>query len=149
MSTGVIIGIAVCALILIGLMVVLNRAGRRKRMEAQRERAQELRQDAQSRELRATRQQAAADEQSARAKQAQAEAEEKAATARREAATAQERSELADRERRFARERHEEARAVDPDATDETERDEAQHTGNGVGQRSETDPRERTTTRNT
>ena len=136
MSTGVIIGIVVCAAILIGLIVVLSRIGRRRQMDARREQAHDLRQDAQSRELRATREQAAADEQTARAKQAQAEAEEKAATARREAAAAQERAEVADRERRFARERHDQAQSVDPDATDdETDRDEAERAGNGTTQR--------------
>lgn len=140
MSTGVIIGIAVCAAILIGLVVLLSRSGRRRRIEARREQAHELRQDAQARELRATREQAAADEQSARAKQAEAEAEEKAATARREAAAAQERAELADRERRFARERHGEAQSIDPDASDATDDagDRRQRTGNGKADRAAT-----------
>jgi hypothetical protein len=121
MSTGVIIGIAVCAALLVGLIVVLNRAGRKRQVETRREQAHGLRQDAQARQLHATRQQAEADEQSARAKQAAAEAEEKAAIARREEAEANERAQSADRERRFARERHEQARSIDPDVTDEAE----------------------------
>ncbi|HEX8742468.1 MAG TPA: hypothetical protein VF712_04990 [Thermoleophilaceae bacterium] len=100
-------------------------------MQARRERAHELRQDAQSRELRATRQQAEADEQSARAKQAAAEAEEKAAIARREEAVAQERAQAADRERRFARERHGQAQSLDPDVTEDQERQPA-HAGRGT-----------------
>jgi flagellar biosynthesis/type III secretory pathway M-ring protein FliF/YscJ len=118
MSTGAIVGIVVGALVLIALLVLLTRAARNRRLEGRREQAAEVREDAQSRTLRANRQRAAADEQAARAKQAQAEAEEKAATARRESATAEERAQLADRERRLADERHEEARSIDPDVTD-------------------------------
>ena len=122
MSTGVVIGIVICAALLVALILILNRGIRGRRMETLREQGRELRQDAQSRELRATRRQAEADERSARAKQAEAEAEEKAAMARREEAAAQEHAQSADRDRRFARERHEQARSVDPDATDESER---------------------------
>jgi FtsZ-interacting cell division protein ZipA len=118
MDAGMIIGIAVAAIVLVGLIVVLSRAGRKRRLETRREQAHELRHEAQSRELRAERQQAKADEQSARAKQAAAEAEEKAAVARREEAAARERAQAAEGERRFARERHGEAQAIDPDADD-------------------------------
>jgi hypothetical protein len=119
MSTGAIVAIVVGALVLTAVVVLLARNARVRRMDSRREEADELRQEAQQRGLRATRERAAADEQSARAKQAQAEAEEKAAAARRESARAQERAQVADRERRFAAERHEQARDVDPDVAED------------------------------
>ena len=118
MSTGAIVAIAMGAVVLLTLFVLLAGAARGRRLDTRRERAGELREEAHTRGLHASRERAAADEQAARAKQAEAEAEEKAAASRREAATAAERAQVAERERRFARERHEEAAEVDPDVRD-------------------------------
>ena len=119
MSTGAVIAIAIGAVLLLAVIGLVGVFVRRRRVETRREQAGELRQEAQARELRATREGAAADEQAARARQSQAQAEEKAAVARREGAEAQQRAEAAEGERRFARDRHEEARSVDPDAVDD------------------------------
>lgn len=119
MSTGAVIAIAIGAVLLLAVIGLVGVFVRRRRVETRRERAGELRQEAQARELRATREGAAADEQAARARQSQAQAEEKAAVARREGAEAQQRAEAAEGERRFARDRHEEARSVDPDAVED------------------------------
>ena len=117
MSTGAVIAIVIGAIILIALIVLLSRAARNKRLEGRREEAGELRREAQTRTLRAERQQASADEQQARAKQAEGEAEERAAAARRESAAAQERARAAEREHAVAREHHERALEVDPDVS--------------------------------
>ena len=119
MSTGAVIAIAIGALLLIALIVFVVTLGRRRRVDVRRDRAGEIRQEAEARELHASRERATADEQAARASQLEAEAQEKAAAARRQSAEATERAEAAEGERRFARERHEEALSVDPDVTDD------------------------------
>jgi uncharacterized protein HemX len=102
MSTGLIIVLVVVVVALIALFVVM---GQRKKVEANREKAGELREDAQQRSLRAEREGAIADE--------------KAARARKEAAVAQERAQAAERERTLAGEQHARARDLDPDVDDD------------------------------
>jgi biopolymer transport protein ExbB/TolQ len=104
MDTGVIVAIAVGALILIALLVVLARRARERKFEARREEAAEHRLEGQIRGARADRQEAAAEESGARAKAEQATAREQAARAR--------------QERELAEGRHEHARQVDPDVDD-------------------------------
>lgn len=119
MSTGAIIAIVVGVIVIAAILVLVSRAMRARQHERRRTEAGELRQEAQSRGLRAERESSLAAEQEARAKRAQAEAEEKAAAARREAASAEERSREAERHRRFARERAERANEVDPDVDEQ------------------------------
>jgi hypothetical protein len=122
MSIAVIVAIVVVAVVLVGLLVVLGPVARRRRLEARRERAENLRRDAYGRELRAEREQAVTDERSARANQLRAEASQRAAVARREAADieakAHESGQAANREWSVVEQRHEKARTIDPDVDD-------------------------------
>jgi F0F1-type ATP synthase membrane subunit b/b' len=111
MSAGAIVLIAVAALILIGLLVVLSRRARERRLDTRRDEAHRIRRDAEV--------------SSAQADQTRAEADERAARARREEAAAREQAALAEASQRDAQERHAEADRIDPDAdqrgTDERE----------------------------
>jgi len=122
MDTGTIVAIVIGALVLIALFVVLSRAARSKKMDARRNEAGELRQEAQQRGLKAERHSAVAEEKSASADRAEAEARQQAAVAKRERAESQERSAVAEQEGRVAREHQEKAFEVDPDA-DASDRD--------------------------
>jgi len=102
MSTGGLVAIVIVALIGAIVLFAVMRSARNKRLDSRREKARELRREAQQRDLRAQREQALADEQAALAKRAQAEA--------------QLRAQKAEQEGRFAREHHEKATSVDPDA---------------------------------
>lgn len=116
MDTGAVIAIVIAALVLIALFVVLSRAARAKKMDARRNEAGELRQEAQQRGLKAERHHAVAEEKEAIADRAEAEARQQAAIAKRERAEAQERSAVAEHEGHIAREHQEKAYEVDPDA---------------------------------
>jgi FtsZ-interacting cell division protein ZipA len=121
MDTGAIIAIVVGAVLLIAIAVFVSRAARARKLEARRNEAGELRQEAMQRDLTAQRHRAAAEEKAAIADQAEAEARQQAAVAQRERAEASDRAAVAEREGRLAREHQERAYEVDPDAesTDE------------------------------
>jgi FtsZ-interacting cell division protein ZipA len=120
-STGAIIAIVVGAILLVGLIVVGTRMARQRRLEGRREKAGELRQQAQHRDRTAQDARAAADEESARAERVRAEADEKEAEARRHEIAAQQRAGEAEGKTVVAREHHERAREVDPDVSDSGE----------------------------
>ena len=122
MDTGTIVAIVIGALVLVALFVVLSRAARSKKMDARRNEAGELRQQAQERSVKAERHSAVAEEKAAIADRAEAQARQQAAIAKRERAEAQERSTVAEQEGRVAREHQEKAFEVDPDA-DASDRD--------------------------
>jgi hypothetical protein len=102
MDTGVIIAIVVGALILLGLLWVLTRAGRSRRLETRRTEAREIRREAEVGR--------------AQADKTRAEAEAQGAEARRQDALARERAASAEEQHAEARERHIEAAKKDPDA---------------------------------
>ena len=104
MDAGVIVAIVIAAIVVLALIAFALGPARERKREARRERAEEIRREA---ELR-----------SAQADRHEAEAEEQAARARREQALAEEKAVVAERTRRFARGRHREADEVDldPDA---------------------------------
>ena len=131
MSTAAIIAIVVGAILLLGLIVVGTRTARQRRLEGRREKAGELRQQAQHRDRTAQDARAAADEESARAERVRAEADEKEAGARRHEIAAQERAGDAEGKTVMAREHHERAREVDPDVGDSGE-DEALDLNDGT-----------------
>ena len=112
MDTGVIVAIVVAALILIGLLALLGRRGRERKLEARRDEAHEIRREAEVGRAQADR--------------TRAEAEERAARARREEATAREQAARAESQQREAHERHREADSLDPDVEEREalERDE-------------------------
>lgn len=128
MSTGAIIAIVIGALILIGLIVLLARKGRERKVEQRRVEAHEHRNEARVRARTADREQAEADEAAARAKKARAQAEEQAAQARRSEAEAESKADHAHHERSQADELHGRAVDLDPDADDSREQN-----GNGGG----------------
>ena len=102
MDTGVIIAIVVGALILLGVLWMLARAGRTRRLDTRRTEAHEIRREAEVGRARADR--------------TRAEAEAQGAEARRQDALARERAATADEQHREARERHIAAAKKDPDA---------------------------------
>jgi FtsZ-interacting cell division protein ZipA len=121
MSTAAIIAIVVGAILLVVLIVVGTRMARQRHLEGRREKAGELRQQAQHRDRTAQDARAATDEESARAERVRAEADEKEAEARRHEIAAQQRAGEAEGKTVVAREHHERAREVDPDVSDSGE----------------------------
>ena len=130
MSTGAIIAIVIGAVVLVGLLVLLARRGRERRLESRRVEATEHRSEARVRARTADREQADADEAAARAKKARAAAEEQAAVARRAEADAEAKADHAHHERTQAEELHGRAGELDPDAGDPQAED---TTANGAG----------------
>jgi FtsZ-interacting cell division protein ZipA len=96
MDTGVIIAIAIGAIVLIALVVMIGRSKRQERLEGRRDEAHDHREQARVRSARADRAEAEAEERAARAKREQALAEEQAVKARAERGEAQERREYAE-----------------------------------------------------
>jgi FtsZ-interacting cell division protein ZipA len=131
MSTAAIIAIVVGAVLLLVLFVLGTRMARQRRLEGRREKAVELRQQAQHGERTAEDARAAADEETARAQRVRAEADEKEAEARRHEIAAQERTGEAEGKTVVAREHHDRAREVDPDVSDSGE-DEALDLNDGT-----------------
>jgi hypothetical protein len=124
MSTGLIIGIVVVALILLALFWFVGRKGRERRLETRRHQAREI-----GREAELTR---------AEADRARAEADSQAAEARRQDALARERAAEAEEQHRAARERHIEAAKRHPDmdekeAAAEFDREHAARLGGAPG----------------
>lgn len=118
MSTGAIIGIIVGAAIVLLLIGVLARTAGRRRRDARRDEAYQLRQDARTHSVEAEGERAAADEQAAQARRSEAEAEELAARARHDRALAERQRIEAERRSELARAHHDQAREVDPDVSD-------------------------------
>jgi F0F1-type ATP synthase membrane subunit b/b' len=126
MSTGLIIAIAVIALLVLAGLLLLGRTGRQKRLETRRGQAREIRREAEVSR--------------AQADHARAEADERRARARREEAGAREHAAKADARGREARERHLDAARKDPDADEDevAERFDREHgSERGAGDRSE------------
>jgi hypothetical protein len=123
-STGAIIAIVVGAIVVVTLIALSARAAGRRRDEHHRHEADELRQRARQQSIQAESVRASADAQAADAKRAEAEADERAAQARLARAAASRTEFEAEHMSEDARSHHDQARALDPDASD-TGQDEA------------------------
>jgi hypothetical protein len=123
MSAGLIVAIGVVALIVLAAVLLLGRKGRAGRLDARRERAGQIRTEAEMSRVQAERTQAEAEQRRREAEvsreeaeRVRAEAEKRAAQAGREEAQAQEQVAAAEAQKRKARELHIEAARRDPDA---------------------------------
>ncbi|MDQ4038082.1 MAG: hypothetical protein M3313_06980 [Actinomycetota bacterium] len=118
METSTIIWIVVAVLVVLALIAVAYKMSGRRKLDRQRTKADQIRQEAASEETTVRRHEADAAEQDALARQARAEADRKAAEAERLQLEAEERAEQASAKRSEHVDRLRSADEVDPDVPD-------------------------------
>lgn len=118
MDTSTIIWIVVAVLVVLALIAVAVRLSGRRKLDRQRTKADEIRQEAASEEATVRRHEAEAAEQDALARQARAESDRKAAEAEKLQLAAEERGEQASAKRTEHADRLRSADEVDPDVPD-------------------------------
>lgn len=127
MSTSTIVWIVVGVLVVLALVLLAIMMSGKRKLERQRAKAGDIRQDAAENERDLQRHQAEAAEQEALARQARAEADHKAAAAQKLELDAQERAETAAGKEAEQRDRLREADRVDPDVPDPDSSKHADH----------------------